>query len=194
MAVAGTRMDLDAAGLRRASAFIWRSATLARCCVVWGFAACPRARVIPDTMPPPRRLIKNFADLVTKVIAEHARGKPIELWWQEEARVGQQGTLTRLWARLTKGSVERSSMEWSDEGQRGSRPAAPCDCRYDWACIFGAVCPTRGAGQRWCCPTPTLKPWTCTGRDRPPRHARRSRRGRDGWGWVASARRPPDAA
>jgi hypothetical protein len=124
-------MDLDAAGLRRASAFIWRSATLARCCVVWGFAACPRARVIPDTMPPPRRLIKNFADLVTKVIAEHARGKPIELWWQEEARVGQQGTLTRLWARLTKGSVERSSMEWSDEGQRGSRPAAPCDCRYD---------------------------------------------------------------
>jgi hypothetical protein len=28
---------------------------------------------------------------------EHARGKPIQLWWQDEARVGRQSTLTRLW-------------------------------------------------------------------------------------------------
>ncbi len=48
---------------------------------------------------------KNFADLVKAVIPEHAREKPIELWWQDEARVGQQGTLTRVWA------------------ERGSRPA-----------------------------------------------------------------------
>jgi len=66
--------------------------------------------------------------LVAAAIPEHARGKPIELWWQDEARVGQQGTLTRLWA------------------ERGSRPPAPRDCRYDWAYIFGAVCPARGAG------------------------------------------------
>ncbi len=50
------------------------------------------------------------------------------MWWQDEARVGQQGTLTRLWA------------------ERGSRPAAPHDCRYLWAYIFGAVCPARGTG------------------------------------------------
>jgi transposase len=36
--------------------------------------------------------------------------------------------LTRLWA------------------ERGSRPPAPRDCRYDWAYIFGAVCPARGVG------------------------------------------------
>jgi DDE superfamily endonuclease len=66
--------------------------------------------------------------LVESVLPEHARGKPIELWWQDEARVGQQGTLTRLWA------------------ARGSRPPAPRDCRYKWAYIFGAVCPARGAG------------------------------------------------
>jgi transposase len=36
--------------------------------------------------------------------------------------------LTRLWA------------------ERGSRPSAPRDCRYDWAYIFGAVCPARGVG------------------------------------------------
>ena len=71
---------------------------------------------------------KNFADLVAAAIPEHAHGKQIELWWQDEARIGQQGTLTRLWA------------------ERGSRPSAPRDCRYDWAYIFGAVCPARGVG------------------------------------------------
>ncbi len=28
---------------------------------------------------------------------EHAKGKPAELWWQDEARIGQQGTLTHVW-------------------------------------------------------------------------------------------------
>jgi len=55
-------------------------------------------------------------------------GKPIEVWFQDEARIGQQGTLTRLWAR------------------RGSRSRAVRDTRYQWAYIFGAVCPRRGVG------------------------------------------------
>ena len=45
-----------------------------------------------------------------------------------DARVGQQGTLARLWART------------------GTRPRAPKDCRYAWAYIFGAVCPARATG------------------------------------------------
>ena len=57
-----------------------------------------------------------------------ARGKPVEAWFQDEARVGQQGTVTRVWAR------------------RGSRPRAPRDRRYTWAWLFGAVCPERGVG------------------------------------------------
>jgi transposase len=36
--------------------------------------------------------------------------------------------LTRIWA------------------ERGSRPRAPRDQRYNWAYLFGAVCPARGAG------------------------------------------------
>ncbi|MBW8727321.1 MAG: IS630 family transposase [Inquilinus limosus] len=55
------------------------------------------------------------------------RGKPIEIWFQDEARVGQQGTLTRVWAR------------------RGSRSRGSRDRRYKWAYIFGAVCPARAA-------------------------------------------------
>ena len=61
-------------------------------------------------------------------LSEHATGKPIEIWFQDEARVGQQGTLTRIWAR------------------RGTRPRAPRDRRYGWAYLFGAVCPERATG------------------------------------------------
>jgi transposase len=42
--------------------------------------------------------------------------------------VGQQGTLTRIWAR------------------RGTRPRAPRDRRHAWAYLFGAVCPERAIG------------------------------------------------
>lgn len=65
---------------------------------------------------------------MTAALPGHARGRPLELWWQDEARVGQQGTLTRVWA------------------ARGSRPPAPRDQRYRWAYLFGAVCPARGVG------------------------------------------------
>jgi len=47
---------------------------------------------------------------------------------KDEARIGQQGTLTRVWA------------------ERGSRPVAPRDQRYAWAYLFGAICPARGVG------------------------------------------------
>ena len=57
-----------------------------------------------------------------------ARGKAIEVWFQDEARVGQQGTVTRVWLK------------------RGSRPRAPRDRRHTWAWLFGAACPARGVG------------------------------------------------
>ena len=57
-----------------------------------------------------------------------ARGKPLEIWFQDEARIGQKGTLTRIWACL------------------GSRPPGPRDSRYEWAYIFAAVCPERATG------------------------------------------------
>jgi transposase-like protein len=71
---------------------------------------------------------KAFAEMVAAALPERARGKPVEVWFQDEARVGQQGTLTRVWAR------------------RGTRPGAPRDRRYTWAYLFGAVCPERAIG------------------------------------------------
>ena len=58
------------------------------------------------------------------------RGKSltVEPSCKDEARVGQKGTLTRLWAR------------------KGTRPRAVRDTRYQWTYLFGAVCPDRGVG------------------------------------------------
>ncbi len=53
-------------------------------------------------------------------------GVEIELWWQDEARIGQKNKLTRRWAR------------------RGSRPRAAHDQRTKWTYIFGAICPAKG--------------------------------------------------
>jgi len=64
---------------------------------------------------------------VTAALPASARDKPLEVWFQDEARGGQQGTLTRVWAR------------------RGTRPRAVRDTRYEWSHIFGAVCPGRAA-------------------------------------------------
>lgn len=50
------------------------------------------------------------------------------MWWQDEARIGQQGTVTYVWA------------------EKGSRPRRLKDTRYSWAYIFGAVCPARDVG------------------------------------------------
>ena len=52
----------------------------------------------------------------------------IELWWQDEARVGQKTKIARRWAR------------------KGTRPRAPKDQRTTSAYIFGAICPARGVG------------------------------------------------
>ena len=46
----------------------------------------------------------------------------------DEARVGQQGTLTRMWA------------------PQGTRPRAVRDHRRTSVYLFGAVCPERGVG------------------------------------------------
>ncbi len=50
----------------------------------------------------------------------------MEVWFQDEARFGQQGTLTRVWAKT------------------GSRPRAVRQTQYDYLYVLGAVCPATG--------------------------------------------------
>ena len=53
---------------------------------------------------------------------------PIEIWFEDEARIGQKNGQVRQWAR------------------GGTRPRQPADQRYDNAYLFGAICPARGVG------------------------------------------------
>ena len=50
----------------------------------------------------------------------------MRVYFQDEARFGQQGTLTRVWART------------------GSRPTAVRQTRYDYLYVLGAACPETG--------------------------------------------------
>jgi hypothetical protein len=63
-------------------------------------------------------------------------GITLEIWFQDEARVGQKNKLTRRWAK------------------RGTRPSAPRDQRTQSAYVFGAICPQKGEGiglvLPWC--------------------------------------------
>src|SRR3954462_4226066 len=57
-----------------------------------------------------------------------ASGRAIEIWFADEARIGQKNKITRRWA------------------LRGTHPSAPKDQRTASAYIFGAICPARGEG------------------------------------------------
>jgi transposase len=41
----------------------------------------------------------GFAGLVTAALPAAAQDRPVEVWFMDDARVGQQGTLTRVWAK-----------------------------------------------------------------------------------------------
>jgi hypothetical protein len=55
-------------------------------------------------------------------------GVPIEIWFQDEMRVGQKNGLVYQWAK------------------KGTRPRQPKDQRYANAYLFGAICPARDTG------------------------------------------------
>ena len=73
----------------------------------------------PDTME---------AFSVAEIRAKLAPGTPIEIWFQDEMRVGQTNKLTYRWAR------------------KGSRPRAAHDQRTQSTYLFGAGCPEHGTG------------------------------------------------
>lgn len=55
--------------------------------------------------------------------------RTIETWFQDEARVGQHGRLTRIW------------------GEKGKRIRLLKDMEFESTYIFGAICPERDTGE-----------------------------------------------
>jgi hypothetical protein len=70
----------------------------------------------------------NFPALLEEIARQKGPGVRIEVWFQDEARIGQKNKITRRWAK------------------RGTRPSAPHDQRTRSAHIFGAICPQKGKG------------------------------------------------
>jgi len=71
---------------------------------------------------------KNFSSLVKAALLGSTAGKAIEIWFPDEAGVGQQGSLEYIWAPV------------------GSRPLAVRDNRRDSVYLFGARFPSRATG------------------------------------------------
>ena len=71
---------------------------------------------------------KNWPATLSAHLAHLPKHKPIEVWFQDEARIGQKNGLVRQWARC------------------GTRSRQPADQRYESAYLLGAICPTRGVG------------------------------------------------
>ena len=76
-----------------------------------------------------RGVQKNCPTRVEEIAAaKNVARADIEIWFADEARIGQKNKITRRWAR------------------RGSRPSAPHDQRTASTYIFGAICPSEGKG------------------------------------------------
>jgi transposase len=59
-------------------------------------------------------------------VREEEAGKNVRVFFMDEARYGQKGTLTKMWA------------------EKGSRPVVIRQTRYEWAYMYGAVDPATG--------------------------------------------------
>jgi transposase len=68
-------------------------------------------------------------------VREDHPDKQVQVWFQDEARIGQQGTLTSVWA------------------QCGSRPTAMKQTEYEWCYLFAAVNPLTGVSSALVAPT-----------------------------------------
>jgi transposase len=70
--------------------------------------------------------LKNFQRDSIIIIPEKISLDQVDIWFQDEARFGQQNTTTRLWA------------------EKGSRPRTIRQQQFDYVHIFGAICPANG--------------------------------------------------
>lgn len=80
----------------------------------------------PKTIVSSTRSIEKFRLETILHISGHIALSQVDVWFQDEARIGQQNTTTRLWAK------------------KGSRPRVVRQQQFEYAYVFGAVCPANG--------------------------------------------------
>ena len=78
-----------------------------------------------NQVPRRKRTLKKFQEKVAEPVPKDVLPENIEIWLQDEAGVGQRGSVTRIWAR------------------QGTRPWVIRQQQFEYAYIFGAVCPMK---------------------------------------------------
>ncbi len=96
-------------------------ALLDRLNIVWITGRSVHPECNPDAI---EEFKKSFPDRLLEIAEKYCTDK-IEVWWQDEARVGQRGTLSRQWA------------------TKGTRPRIIRQQQYQNTYIYGAVCPEK---------------------------------------------------
>lgn len=85
----------------------------------------------PDIIEPTcksKKSLKKIPKEIQKVREAHP-GKEVKIWFEDEARLGQQGTLTRVWAK------------------KGTRPTAIRQTQYQNLYVLTAACPETGNAE-----------------------------------------------
>jgi hypothetical protein len=119
-----------------------------------------------------QRVLEGFK--IPRTLAAHIGHLPkdrrVEIWFQDEARLGQKNGCVRLWAK------------------KGSRPRLPADQRYENAYLFGAICPLRGKGAALMLPSQHAGHADASRRDQPQHRRQGARRRPHGQGGLAQDR------
>ena len=76
-----------------------------------------------------KRFLKSFTLETILNIPWRVRIEQVDVWFQDEARFGQQNTTTRVWA------------------TKGTRPRVVRQQQFEYAYLFDAVCPATGATE-----------------------------------------------
>ena len=71
---------------------------------------------------------RQLPEALRQIAVDHP-GKRLSVYFQDESRFGQQGTMTNVWAR------------------KGSRPVAVRQTEYEYLWVLGAVCPETGHAE-----------------------------------------------
>lgn len=85
----------------------------------------PRPRHRKADSEAQRKFIEQLPGTLETIAASHP-GRRLRIFFQDESRFGQQGSITNVWAR------------------RGSRPTAVRQTEYEYLWVLGAVCPETG--------------------------------------------------
>src|SRR5690242_18045049 len=103
----------------------WTHAGAGITCSGWAEAHACHARSMSRATQPPSRLLKKLPEEVEKLHQAYPEAS-IELWSQDEHRIGLKPILRRVWAR------------------KGTRVRAVVRQRYQWMYLYGFVQPESG--------------------------------------------------